>query len=163
MEIWMKARGFGSAENSLSQTSMIIIIVFLTISIYNVIELICIIFGAFNRYTGLYFWSFLTATLGIALSCTGFFIKYFGSPSLGYFSCTLSLIGWVCMVTGQSMVLWSRLHLVLQNRTRLRMILWIIIIDAIVCHGTVIPMVYGSFSSNPEIWVKPYSVMEKVE
>lgn len=67
------------------------------------------------------------------------------------------------MVTGQSLVLWSRLHLVMRNPRLLKIILWIIIVDAIVCHGTVIPMVYGSFSNNPEIFAKPYSIAEKME
>jgi hypothetical protein len=67
------------------------------------------------------------------------------------------------MVTGQSLVLWSRLHLVMQKPRRLKIILWIIIVDAILCHGTVIPMVYGSFSNNPEIFAKPYSIAEKME
>ncbi|KAJ4177592.1 hypothetical protein NW759_017416 [Fusarium solani] len=43
------------------------------------------------------------------------------------------------------------------------MILWMIITNAIVCHGAIIPMVYGSFSSSPEMWQKPYTIMEKIE
>ncbi|KAH7009009.1 hypothetical protein EDB80DRAFT_575345 [Ilyonectria destructans] len=163
MAIWMNARGFGSGAEGNSQTSMTIIIVFLAISFYNVIDLNFIIWGTFKRYAGLYFWTFLIATWGIPLYCAGFLIKYFGSTSLGYLSCTLIVTGWVCMVTGQSMVLWSRLHLVLRNRKRLRLILWMIITDAIICHGTIIPMVYGSFSSSPEMWQKPYSIMEKIQ
>ncbi|KAH6959590.1 hypothetical protein BKA56DRAFT_637503 [Ilyonectria sp. MPI-CAGE-AT-0026] len=163
MAIWMKPRGFGSGVNGDSQTSLTIVIVFLAISFYNVIELNFIIWGTFKRYAGLYFWTFLIATWGIPLYCAGFLIKYFGSPSLGYLSCTLIVTGWVCMVTGQSMVLWSRLHLVLRNRKRLRLILWMIITDAIICHGAIIPMVYGSFSSSPEMWQKPYSIMEKIQ
>ncbi|KAH6866185.1 hypothetical protein B0T10DRAFT_541947 [Thelonectria olida] len=147
----MLARGFGSGVDGHSQIS-------LTIVILN-----CIIWGTFKRYAGLYFWTFLITTWGIPLYCAGFLIKYFGSPSLGYFSCTLIMIGWVCMVTGQSMVLWSRLHLVLRNRKRLRLILWMIVTDGIICHGAIIPMVYGSFSSSPEMWQRPYSIMEKIQ
>ncbi|KAH7111921.1 hypothetical protein B0J13DRAFT_489177 [Dactylonectria estremocensis] len=163
MAIWMQTRGFGSGVDGYSQTPMKIIIVFLAISFYNVIELNCIIWGTFHRYAGLYFWTFLIATWGIPLYCVGFLIKYFGSPSLGYLSCTLIVTGWVCMVTGQSLVLWSRLHLVLRNRKRLKLILCMIITDAIICHGAIIPMVYGSFSSSPEMWQKPYSIMEKIQ
>lgn len=67
------------------------------------------------------------------------------------------------MVTGQSFVLWSRLHLVLRNKRRLKIILWIIIFNAVVCHGMVIPLVYGSFSNNPEIFDEPYQVTERIE
>ncbi|KAI5455786.1 hypothetical protein BGZ63DRAFT_324503, partial [Mariannaea sp. PMI_226] len=67
------------------------------------------------------------------------------------------------MVTGQSMVLWSRLHLILQNENRIRFVMWIIITNGVVLHGSIIPMVYGSFSTNPEIWLKLYSIAEKFE
>ncbi|UKZ53211.1 hypothetical protein TrVGV298_007003 [Trichoderma virens] len=160
----IQTRTFGSANQAdLPDESSTTIIVFLSLAFYNVLVLFCIIFGTFRRYSGLYFWAFVTSTTGIALSCSGFMIKFFSPKSLGYLSCTLSLAGWVCMVTGQSLVLWSRLHLVMRNPGLLRIILWIIIVDAIVCHGTVIPMVYGSFSNNPEIFAKPYSIAEKME
>ncbi|KAL7800295.1 hypothetical protein V8C37DRAFT_12841 [Trichoderma ceciliae] len=159
----IQTRGFGSGVQGIDQTNLTIIIVFLSLALYNVIELACIIWGTFKRYAGLYFWSFLIATLGIALSCIGFCIKFFGPDSLGYFSCTLSLMGWVFMVTGQSLVLWSRLHLVLRNQRRLKIILWIIIFNGVVCHGMVIPLVYGSFSNRPDIFREPYIVAEKIE
>ncbi|KAL7806812.1 hypothetical protein V8C44DRAFT_338340 [Trichoderma aethiopicum] len=159
----IRSRSFGAGSDDIDDTEMTVIIVFLSLALYNVLELFCIIWSTFKRYAGLYFWSFLMATVGIALSCVGFCIKYFGPESLGYFSCTLSLMGWVFMVTGQSLVLWSRLHLVLRNRRRLRIILWIIIFNAVVCHGMVIPLVYGSFSNNPEIFEQPYKITERIE
>ncbi|KAL7943806.1 hypothetical protein V8C42DRAFT_358994 [Trichoderma barbatum] len=160
----IQPRAFGSADQAdLPDKSSTIIIVFLSLAFYNVLVLTCIIFGTFRRYSGLYFWAFVMSTTGIALSCSGFVIKFFGPKSLGYLSCTLSLAGWVSMVTGQSLVLWSRLHLVLRNPRLLKIILWIIIFDAILCHGTIIPMVYGSFSNNPEIFAKPYTIAEKME
>lgn len=163
MTFLIRTRSFGAGTQGINQTDLTIIIVFLSLALYNVLELLCIIWGTFKRYAGLYFWSFLIATLGIALSCVGFCIKFFGPNSLGYLSCTLSLIGWVFMVTGQSFVLWSRLHLVLRNKRRLKIILWIIIFNAVVCHGMVIPLVYGSFSNNPEIFDEPYQVTERIE
>lgn len=154
---------FGSGSDDKSQMFQIIILVFLSLAIYNVLELSFIIWGTFKRHSGLYFWSFLCASWGIPFYCAGFLIKYYASASLGYLAGTLILAGWIAMVTGQSMVLWSRLHLVLRNRLRLKMILWMIIVDAVVCHGAIIPMVYGSFSSNPHMWAKPYSIMEKIQ
>ncbi|KAL6812972.1 hypothetical protein GGI42DRAFT_161365 [Trichoderma sp. SZMC 28013] len=159
----IRPRSFGTGVEGIDWTDLTIIIVFLSLALYNVLELFCIIWGTFKRYAGLYFWSFLMATIGIALSCIGFCIKYFGPTSLGYLSCTLSLMGWVFMVTGQSLVLWSRLHLVLRNQKRLKIVLYIIIFNGIVCHGMVIPLVYGSFSSNPEIFQTPYKITERIE
>ncbi|KAL6856718.1 hypothetical protein J3F83DRAFT_375320 [Trichoderma novae-zelandiae] len=163
MTFRIRPRSFGTGDDGIGGTEITIIIVFLSLALYNVLELFCIIWSTFKRYAGLYFWSFLMATVGIALSCVGFCIKYFGPESLGYFSCTLSLTGWVFMVTGQSLVLWSRLHLVLRNRRRLKIILWIIIFNAVVCHGMVIPLVYGSFSNRPEIFSQPYMITERIE
>lgn len=163
MAFRIRPRSFGDGSEGFGDTEMTVIIVFLSLAFYNVIELLCIIWGTFKRYAGLYFWSFLMATIGIALSCVGFCIKYFAPASLGYFSCTLSLMGWVFMVTGQSLVLWSRLHLVLRNQRRLKIILWIIIFNGVVCHGMVIPLVYGSFSNHPEIFQVPYTITEKIE
>ncbi|KAM0521949.1 hypothetical protein ACHAPE_002514 [Trichoderma viride] len=163
MTFLIRTRSFGAGSDGINQTDLTIIIVFLSLALYNVLELLCIIWGTFKRYAGLYFWSFLIATLGIALSCVGFCIKFFGPDSLGYLSCTLSLTGWIAMVTGQSFVLWSRLHLVLRNQRRLKIILWIIIFNAVVCHGMIIPLVYGSFSNNPEIFDEPYQVTERIE
>ncbi|KAH6892870.1 hypothetical protein B0T10DRAFT_591583 [Thelonectria olida] len=129
-----------------------IILVFLAIALYNVVELTIIIFGTFKRHSGLYFWSCLCASWGIPFCCAGFLVKYYAPASLGYLALSLIIPGWVAMVTGQSLVLWSRLHLVLRNRKRLRIILWMIIIDAVICHGTIIPLAYGSVSSSPEMW-----------
>ncbi|KAJ9419489.1 hypothetical protein QL093DRAFT_1992703, partial [Fusarium oxysporum] len=117
-----------------SHASLTIIIVFLAISLYNAIGLNFLIWETFKRCVGLYFWTVLIATLGIPLYCAGFLIKYFRSPLLGYLACILIVAGWQCMVTGQSMVLWSRLHLVLRNQTRRRLILGMIIFSV----GTVI-------------------------
>lgn len=159
----MAAGGFGSGTEGTSRTAMTIILVFLAISLYNVIELTFIILGTFKRHSGLYFWSFLGATWGIPFYCAGFLVKYFAPASVGYLAAALIAMGWVAMVTGQSLVLWSRLHLVLRNRLRLKLVLYMIIVDGIVCHGAIVPMIFGSFSSSPEMWVKPYSVMEKIQ
>ncbi|KAI5463615.1 hypothetical protein BGZ63DRAFT_484595 [Mariannaea sp. PMI_226] len=155
--------GFGSGTEGYPLISLYIIIVFLSISLYNVIELTFIIWGTFKRHAGLYFWSFLIATWGIPFYCAGFLIKYFTSPALGYLAAALIAGGWIAMVTGQSVVLWSRLHLILRNRRTLRWILWMICIDAVLCHGAILPMIFGSFSKNPEPWAQPYNITEKIQ
>ncbi|KAF4445912.1 hypothetical protein F53441_10383 [Fusarium austroafricanum] len=159
----MAEGGFGSGLEGISQTTITVVLVFLAISLYNVIELNFIIFGTFKRHSGLYFWSFLISTWGIAVYCAGFLIKYYGSSALGYLASTLISFGWVAMVSGQSLVLWSRLHLVLRNRARLQGVLYMIIINGVLMHVTVIPMIYGSFSPNPKPWKRPYNIMEKIQ
>jgi uncharacterized protein YhhL (DUF1145 family) len=159
----MAKLGFGSGLDGISQMTITIVLVFLSISIYNVFELTFIIFGTFKRHSGLYFWSFLIATWGIFVYCGGFLIKYYASDAVGYLAATFIGFGWVAMVSGQSLVLWSRLHLVLRNRFRLRCVLYMIIVNGVLMHGTVIPMIYGSFSKNTVMWEQPYSIMEKIQ
>ncbi|KAF5022115.1 hypothetical protein F66182_5834 [Fusarium sp. NRRL 66182] len=152
----MSKLGFGSGLEGMSQTHITVVLVFFAIALYNTLELTFIIFGTFKRHSGLYFWSFFVATWGIPVYCGGFLVKYYGSPSVGYVAATLIAAGWVAVVSGQSVVLWSRLHLVLRNRFRLRMVLWMIIVNGLL-------MVYGSFSSNTAMWRRPYSIMEKIQ
>lgn len=159
----MVAISFGSGTQGYSELAIRIMIVFFSIAFYNVIELTFIIYSTFKRHSGLYFWSFVVATWGIPVYCGGFLIKYFASPAVGYLAAALILVGWVSMVTGQSVVLWSRLHIVMRNRFRLKLIMWAIIFNAVVMHGAVIPMTFGSFSSKPDMWKTPYSVMEKIQ
>ncbi|KAH6665591.1 hypothetical protein B0J14DRAFT_630006 [Halenospora varia] len=67
------------------------------------------------------------------------------------------------MVTGQSVVLYSPLHLILRDKTRLRFVLGMIIFNAIICHLPIIVMVYGANSDHPEPFLAPYSIYEKVQ
>lgn len=67
------------------------------------------------------------------------------------------------MVTGQSMVLWSRLHLVLRDQFKLRLLLWMIIVNAICFHIPTTVLNYGANSFNPDRFVKPYGIYEKIQ
>jgi hypothetical protein len=108
------------------------IVAFSTIALYNVIELSVIIFATFKRRKGLYFWSFIVATWGIVPHTVGFILKFFAVTLVWWPPVLIVGVGWFAMVTGQSMVLYSRLHLVAQNEKLLRWVLYLIIFDAIV-------------------------------
>ncbi|KAG7291051.1 hypothetical protein NEMBOFW57_001061 [Staphylotrichum longicolle] len=138
-------------------------IAFLAVSLYNVVELNVIIFSTFKRRQGLYFWSFLAATNGIVPHSIGFILKNLvDSHNFGLYI-TLIVIGWVPMVTGQSLVLYSRLHLIFQNPFWLRMILAMIIFNAITLHIPIIILIYGANSSPANPWIYPYEIYEKVQ
>lgn len=53
----------------------VIIVVFISIALYNVLELNVDIFGTFKKYSGLYFWSFTIATWGIAFNAIGYLLR----------------------------------------------------------------------------------------
>lgn len=138
---------------------------FIGIAWYNAIELIALIFVTFRNYRGLYFWSLLiSSAFGVVPYSVGFLIKFFQLTSATWLSVTLLTVGWYAMVTGQSMVLYSRLHLLNRNPKVLRPVLYMIIIDAIVLHTPTTVLTYGSnFASSNHHYVDGYNVMEKIQ
>lgn len=139
------------------------IVSFLAIAVYNFVELNFIIATTFKRRRGLYFWSFVVATWGVAIYSIGFILRDFAPLTNPYLFVTFIVVGWCPMVTGQSMVLYSRLHLVLYNPRVLRGVLAMITVNAIICHIPTIVLIYGANSANPEPFITPYSVYEKFQ
>ncbi|EEA27555.1 hypothetical protein TMatcc_004142 [Talaromyces marneffei ATCC 18224] len=138
---------------------------FIGIAWYNAIELIALIFVTFRSYRGLYFWSLLiSSAFGVLPYSVGFLMKFFQLTSATWLSVTLLTLGWYTMVTGQSMVLYSRLHLLNRNPNVLRPVLCMIIVDAIVLHVPTTVLTYGSnFASSNHRYVDGYNIMEKIQ
>jgi len=158
----MTDNGIGTPVSRSSSTTTTIIS-FIVLALYNVIELHFIIFGTFkNRHT-LYFYSFLVSTWGIAIYSIGFLIKDLQLSSRPAFFVTLIIVGWCSMVTGQSVVLYSRLHLIIRKPGLLRLVLGMIIFNAIICHVPIAVLVYGANSASATPFLVPYSIYEKVQ
>ncbi|KAF2737873.1 hypothetical protein EJ04DRAFT_574348 [Polyplosphaeria fusca] len=139
-------------------------IAFLAVAVYNVIELTLVIFTTFKRRGGLYFYSLLVSSWGIVPYSLGFFFKFYRIPVPVPLYVTLVVVGWPCMVTGQSLVLYSRLHLIARNTLAGgRWVLIMIIVNAIICHVPVTVFLYGANSSNSEPFIRPYSISEKIQ
>ena len=116
-----------------------------SIGLYNAVELVILIFLTFQRYTGLYFWSLLLSTvLGVIPHATGFILIFFNIVNSKWGGIMLYIIGWYFMVPGQSFILYSRLHLVLQNIKLLRAILWFISIASFVL---IVPVTIFTFTT----------------
>ena len=73
----------------------------------------------------------------------GLLLKYFELAPI-WLAVTLSTAGWAVMVTGQSLVLYSRLHFVIFDRRILHFVLGMIIFDAIVLQ---IPQIIASYGA----------------
>ncbi|KAL1614923.1 hypothetical protein SLS54_009372 [Diplodia seriata] len=138
---------------------------FLAISFYNVVELYAIIFTTFKQRSGLYFWSFIIATSGIAPHALGFVLKFFGvmPADLWWLPVMLIAFGFPAMVTGQSMVLYSRLHLVMHDERKLRAVLWIVVADGVVMSVPLIVMAFGSNSPAPDAFLPVFTVWDKIQ
>lgn len=66
-------------------------------------------------------------------------------------------------MTGFSLVLYSRLNLVVRNRKILRAVLCMICVDAVLFHTPIIIFDFGISSPHPNIWYMPMIVMEKIQ
>ncbi|KAF7171386.1 hypothetical protein CNMCM5623_003763 [Aspergillus felis] len=153
----------GGIYTSNACLDLTLVSVFTTIASYNVIELLILCFTRFKR-KDVYFWTLLVATLGIIPYNLGFILKLSSVVHNNNISLTLTSIGWYCMVTGQSMVLWSRLHLLIRSRKLLRGVLYMIVVDAFVLHVPTTVLAFGANSpTHPQMFVNGYEIMERIQ
>lgn len=136
---------------------------FAAIAWYNAIELVALCLVSFKRWRGCYFWSLLVASASIIPYTLGFVLLFYPTGASVYAFITPASLGWCGMVTGQSLVLWSRLHLVLQNRKLLWGVLWMILIDAALLHVPTIVLLYGALSTSSDDFADGYFVMEHIQ
>ena len=66
-------------------------------------------------------------------------------------------------MTGFSLVLYSRLNLVVRNRKIRRAVLCMICTDAVLFHTPIIIFDFGISSPHPYIWYMPMNIMEKIQ
>ncbi|KAM0256496.1 hypothetical protein ACHAQJ_004907 [Trichoderma viride] len=145
------------------EKTRIVMYVFFSLALYNVGELICHIAVTFKRFRGLYCWSFLVATCGIALNAVGFLLRTIGGPLSTYVYTALGISGWAAMVTGQSLVLYSRLHIVLPRERLVRGILIMIIVNAIWLLVPATVLIFLCDSPDAGRYQVPYFTFEKIE
>ncbi|KAF1967006.1 hypothetical protein BU23DRAFT_485152 [Bimuria novae-zelandiae CBS 107.79] len=138
-----------------------------SLALYNSLELELLILTTFHAYRGLYFWSLTLASFGVIPYVLGFMVEYFQWSAISLaLGTTIDTLGWILMVTGQSVVLYSRLWMVFGggHKRLLRMILIMIIFDAFVFHGVTAIVVYGSrFSNRTESFGQAYDVFERIQ
>ena len=146
---------------SLSQ--QVTAILFNGLAIYNSLEIVILVFMTFAHYRGIYFYSLLIASTGIVPHAVSNIVDFDAHDSITwsarlrqvrgtgmadkYNRFTIRVIGWWLMVAGQSVVLWSRLHLIVsggQGEKILRWTKWMIIIDAVVLLIPTTVLAYGT-------------------
>ena len=127
--------------------AVIEIVSMFSIGAYNALETVFITFDVVKNYRGLYFWSMQVASWGIlvhALPAMACFLSH--APSLPM--SIPFLIGWYAMVTGQSVVLYSRLHLVVWDISKVRWVLWRIIVNVCILHVPMAALFLGLNHGN---------------
>jgi hypothetical protein len=136
---------------------------FFAIAVFNVVEINFWIFSTFRRRVGLYFWSLLISSWGIIFHAVGFLLKFFQLCTNEYINVGLISVGWFAMVTGQSIVLYSRLHLIVRDTRKIRWVLCLIVVDFFLFHIPPTVLNFGANSSNPEPFLTPFAVYEKIQ
>ena len=131
------------------------------LALYNCLELLLLIFVTFHRWRGLYFWSLTIATMGTISYGIGLLIEYFELAVL-WVGKIFDTAGWMVMVTGQSVVLYSRLGLILANPRILRAVKWMIIINACMFHGITTILDWGRYTHNPA-YARGYFYIEYIQ
>ncbi|CRG89259.1 hypothetical protein PISL3812_06295 [Talaromyces islandicus] len=149
-----------------NQTVWSLIAVFTALPLWMTVELTVWVFYLFRRWSGLYFWSVLITTWGVTLHAIGFVLKVC-VPRCNYIlSMVIAELGWIGMVTGFAMVMYSRLNLigfVMRNRYILRLALAMIIVDGIVFHTSTIT-IFAIGLANPSARYLSYmNAIERVQ
>ncbi|KAM7201354.1 hypothetical protein V8F33_003454 [Rhypophila sp. PSN 637] len=154
-----------NTNNITSPTAVGLISAFCGIALWMSVELLLLVYITFKRRRGLYYWSIIITTVGFVLQVVGFILKFFKNDWPRVLVNIIFTIGRVSNVTGFSIVLWSRLHLLVNNQYYiLQITLAAIIINSVAMHiPTVIFRFYMMSPQHRSQFVRPLEIMEKVQ
>ncbi|KAK5096325.1 hypothetical protein LTS08_007581 [Lithohypha guttulata] len=140
----------------------VIVTLSIAISLFNSLELILLIFSTFKRWRGLYFWSLTICNLGVMLYAVGMMLSYF-ELSVRWLWKVILDVGWTLMVSFQSLVLYSRLGLIVSNEKILAAVKWMIIVNSI-CLCTIVNIFdFGSTYSGSMAFSEGYYYIERIQ
>jgi len=161
----MSSVSFGMAASGpfASRTITSVLFTFAGIALYNTLESLVLVFVTFKRYNGLYFWSMLISTIGILPYTLGLLFKFYDVVPANMFVIALVMVGWHTMVTGQSVVMYSRLHLVTSNQKLLKSVLAMIMANWFISNVPITVLVFGANSINPLPFRHIYGIWERVQ
>ena len=137
--------------------------VLVAIVLYNAVELSVLIFLTFRRYRGLYFFSLsLSTLLGLMPSGIGNLLHFFAIGPL-WLALVLSNFGFYFLVPGQSVVLYSRLHLVLYDQRILRLVLYAVVVNTVLIGVPTSVSTFGAAFVRTNGWNAAYKVIERLQ
>ncbi|RMD40235.1 hypothetical protein DV735_g4897, partial [Chaetothyriales sp. CBS 134920] len=140
----------------------VIVTLSIALALYNSLEMTLLIATTFKRWKGLYFWSLSLCNLGIIGYTLGVMLTFF-NLGVGWFNLTLNDGAWIVMITCQSLVLYSRLGLILDNAKILTAVKWMIIVDSIVLLISTVVLNFGSKFTTIDAFSEGYFYIEHIQ
>lgn len=151
----------GPLPEDTTRTSLLVAM--LTLAIYMAFIVDLKVLTTFKRRNTLYFWSILLTSWGIMSHSTGIILKWFVGRCPWTVNTAFATFGWWGMVTGQSLVLYSRLHLVVRDKRVLRFVLIMVVVDFLLFQVPTTVLTFGSNQKNPGMWLKVYNIYERIQ
>lgn len=150
-------------DQELSFTSISVLACLIGVSVWNASEVILVTNLTYCRLRTLYFWSINASAVGVLVCTMTQIVNMWVTTASSLVLAISGSLGWVPLVTGQSLVLYSRLHLLYVDRRVLRLVLPMIIVDAITLHSASIVLIIGANCNSPGPFIYPYFIIERLQ
>ncbi|KAH7109107.1 hypothetical protein B0J11DRAFT_601989 [Dendryphion nanum] len=120
-----------------------VFVAFASVAIWSTVPLTIRLVTTLKKRSGLYFWSILISSWGLCIRQIGYTAQFLTSTCPWWVSLILGQGGWIAMVTGFNLVLYSRLNLILESYRIRRFILYAILFNGFVWHTTMCTLSSG--------------------
>jgi len=145
----------------MKNVSIIQVVSMFSIGAYNALETGIVTFETFKCYSGLYFWSMQVASWGILVHALPAMARFVSQASNLSTSIPF-IIGWYAMVTGQAVVLYSRLNLVVRNMEKVRWVLWMIVGNFFILHVPMTVLFFG-LNQGDARFARPAAIYDRIQ
>ncbi|KAF2099407.1 hypothetical protein NA57DRAFT_74907 [Rhizodiscina lignyota] len=147
-----------------------VFIAFSAVAIWSSVPLTLRVFTTLKRRRGPYFWSLLITSWGLCIRQIGYTLSFLAPWVSWIASNILAQAGWVAMVTGFSVVLYSRLNLIVESRKVRRWALVMIVADGLIFHPAMITLSIGQIALRHEgklhavaQWQSVFKPLERIQ
>lgn len=140
----------------------VVVTLSVALALYNSLEMILLISSTFKKWKGLYFWSLTLCNYGVMGYTIGMMMGYWDLGPL-WLRKVINDLGWWAMIVFQSLVLYSRLNLIVGNQKILDAVKWMIIFGAIAICMPVNTLDFCNTYTNMESFHKAYYYIEQIQ
>jgi hypothetical protein len=116
---------------------------FAAVAIWSTVPLTLRLLTTLKRRSGVYFWSLIVTSWGLSVRQIGFLTQFLVPRCPWILSLILAQGGWVAMVTGFSVVLYSRLNIILETRGTRELVLAMIVFNGVIWHIAMVTISSG--------------------